>query len=401
MNKTAILCVDDEKTVLDSLKEQLLDNLEHQYDIETAEGGKEALEVFEELLEEHYEVPLIITDCIMPDMRGDELLQNIHARSPTTLKIMLTGQSNPDAVVNALNHADLYRYIAKPWETNDLILTVKEALKSYFQDQQIEKQHIELIKKNKELIQLHQDKNEFLGIVAHDLKNPLTAIEGLADMIEKSYDSLSQEDIMEMVTMIKMGSNQMFQLVQNLLDVNAIESGKMNLSLYTVDISPTVHWLINNYIDIAKAKNIALHVQNVEQPYCAYVDTKTVYQILDNLVSNALKYSPSGKNVYVRLQQNDCIVRCEIQDEGPGLSEADQTKLFHKFSRLTPRPTNDEHSTGLGLFIVKKLVEVLHGKVWCKSQLGQGTTFVVEFLKNEEKKFENQEVMHQISSFVV
>ena len=102
-------------------------------------------------------------------------------------------------------------------------------------------------------------------------------------------------------------------------------------------------------------------------------------QVLENLVSNAVKYSPPGKNIFVRLQHSAEAVRCEVQDEGPGLSPEDQKKLFGKFARLSAKPTGGEHSTGLGLSIVKKMVEAMNGKVWCESELGKGATFIVEF----------------------
>ncbi len=99
---------------------------------------------------------------------------------------------------------------------------------------------------------------------------------------------------------------------------------------------------------------------------------------MDNLVSNAVKYSPNGKNVYVRVYQMDRRVRAEVKDEGPGISAEDQKRLFGKFARLSARPTAGEHSTGLGLAIVKRLVESMHGEVWCESHLGSGAAFLVE-----------------------
>jgi signal transduction histidine kinase len=101
-------------------------------------------------------------------------------------------------------------------------------------------------------------------------------------------------------------------------------------------------------------------------------------QVLDNLISNAVKYSPLGKRILVRVVNTDRAVRIEIQDEGPGLSEDDKSKLFGKFARLSARPTGGEYSTGLGLSIVKKMVEAMNGKVWCESELGKGATFIVE-----------------------
>lgn len=137
MSHIVILCVDDEPTILDSLKIELKTAFGNQYLIETAEGAEEAIELVEELLQDRYELPLIISDYIMPNIKGDELLKRIHAMSPTTLKILLTGQADINAVGNAIKYANLYRYIAKPWNTEDLILTISEAVKSYFQEQQI------------------------------------------------------------------------------------------------------------------------------------------------------------------------------------------------------------------------------------------------------------------------
>ena len=114
MSQVVIVCVDDEQTILESLKIELKQAISDQYLVETAEGGEEALELIEELLEDHYEVPLVISDYIMPDIKGDELLKRIHLISPTTLKVMLTGQADLEAVGNAIKHAKLYRYIAKP-----------------------------------------------------------------------------------------------------------------------------------------------------------------------------------------------------------------------------------------------------------------------------------------------
>lgn len=144
MKEAAIICVDDEEFVLRSLKRELYDALGDAYFIETATGAEDALNVVAEMIAENYEIPLVITDHIMLDMKGDELLRRIHALAPKTLKIMLTGQADMQAVTNAVNQANLYRYIAKPWERTDFILTVKEAIHTYFQEKKLEEQHREL-----------------------------------------------------------------------------------------------------------------------------------------------------------------------------------------------------------------------------------------------------------------
>ena len=386
MSKQVIVCVDDEPTILDSLEIELKKTVDDEYIIEMAENAEEALEVCEELLENEHEIALVISDCIMPGMKGDELLKRIHALSPRTLNILLTGQANLEEVGNAIKYAKLFRYIAKPWQYDELRLAITEALHSYIKEKKLEEFYEkisensrELQEQNEALIKLNQQKNDFLSIAAHDLKNPLFVIQGAADFIAGDYEKLSQEKVVEFASMISISSHQMLALLKNILNVNAIESGKMNISLRQVDILPTVRIVVDVYIERAKTKNITLQFQGEEKQYYAFVDNNLVHQILDNLISNAVKYSPHGKNIYVRLLQHERIVRCEVQDEGPGLSEADQQKLFGKFARLTPRPTGKESSSGLGLFIVKKWVETMNGKVWCQSQLGQGTTFIVEF----------------------
>jgi adenylate cyclase len=151
MKKPIILCVDDEPAILESLEIELQRALGAGYLIETASSGEEALELLEELLENNYEIPLVISDQIMPDIKGDDLLKRIHAISPKTFKIMLTGQADLDAVGNAIKYARLYRYIAKPWQSDDLHLTVTEAINSYYLEKKLAEKQIKLEEMNAEL----------------------------------------------------------------------------------------------------------------------------------------------------------------------------------------------------------------------------------------------------------
>lgn len=249
----------------------------------------------------------------------------------------------------------------------------------------ISERNEQLSLKNQELEHLNREKNEFLGIVAHDLKNPLSGILGLAELLAEASetpDSASTLELQECVAMIQGSANNMFQLITNLLDVNAIESGKINVLLEPTDLSSLVRRVIRNYIERATRKNISVHFEVVPMTtYLVLTDVQISQQILDNLVSNAVKYSPHGKNIHVRLINDEHWVKCEIRDEGQGLTVEEQQKLFCKFTRLSAKPTGDEHSTGLGLFIVKKLVDAMHAKVYCHSEVGQGACFVVEFPK--------------------
>jgi len=172
MSRQVIICVDDERTVLRSLKAELQEAVGNDYTIEMAEGGEEALELIEELLEEGDEVLLIICDHIMPDMKGDELLKQAHIILPKSIKIMLTGQADIGAIANAINSANLYRYITKPWQSEDLKLTVREALNSYIQAQRLAQQNAKLQQMNQELAELNSQQTALIAKL-HESENRL------------------------------------------------------------------------------------------------------------------------------------------------------------------------------------------------------------------------------------
>lgn len=234
-----------------------------------------------------------------------------------------------------------------------------------------------------ELVLLNNEKNEFLGIAAHDLKNPLSGILTSAEILERYYGG--EVRTKRYLSMIVSASEQMLDIIENLLDVNKIESGHVKVNIAPISLS-VVSAVVDDYIQRATSKGIILRYDPVpdESVPTVLADEQALWQVLDNLVSNAVKYSPRWKSISVRtLNRTDAkgkhFGRVEIQDQGPGISEADMHKLFQKFTRLTAQPTAGENSTGLGLSIVKKLVELQQGKVWCESELGKGATFIVEF----------------------
>ncbi len=172
MNRLVILAVDDEPMVLESLTEELERTFGQDYDIEAAESAEEALEIIDELTQEGSEVAIIVSDHLMPGMKGDELLIKIHHQYPSSLKIMLTGQADVNEVGNAVNSANLYRYIAKPWDANDLNLTVKEALTKYVQRKQIEQQNLQIQEKERRLTQFLEAMP--IGVAVHNAVGQIT-----------------------------------------------------------------------------------------------------------------------------------------------------------------------------------------------------------------------------------
>jgi signal transduction histidine kinase len=244
------------------------------------------------------------------------------------------------------------------------------------QANQIQLVNNELFQQNQELSVLNAEKEEFMGILAHDLKNPIGAMRLFAELIENQ--TFTGDEIPPIAGQMVHTSDRMLALVKNLLEMNRFESGGVQMSIAALDIATLAEAVTGQYTSPAEAKNITLHFSNEAENSIALADEQALAQVLDNLVSNAVKYSPHGKNVFVRVKSSSEAVCVEIQDQGPGISAEDQTKLFGKFARLTAQPTGGEHSTGLGLSIVKKMVEAMGGEVWCESELGKGAMFVVE-----------------------
>jgi signal transduction histidine kinase/ligand-binding sensor domain-containing protein len=286
------------------------------------------------------------------------------------------------------------------------------------QAREIELANTQLQHQNVELQQLNAEKNEFLGMAAHDLKNPLTTVMMSASMVQRYGKNMSADDIAQQMQNMERTAKRMHDIITNLLDINAIETGNVRFSILPMPLVINVRRVVDDYRARAEAKNIQLAMNAEREELSALADESAVIEIIENLVSNAIKYSPHGASVAVVVRSgvrsvvaeehengvasvskslgaasstsNGAValptqelrcVRVEVKDSGPGLSEDDKRKLFGKFARLTAQPTGGEHSTGLGLSIVKKMTEAMNGRVWCESQLGHGATFIVEFLE--------------------
>jgi signal transduction histidine kinase len=231
----------------------------------------------------------------------------------------------------------------------------------------------ELAASNERLVHLNKEKNEFMGIAAHDLKNPLSVIVGSADLLKMTND-LSR--VQKMAGLISGAAIRMRDLVTNLLDANAIEEGKFIQMLERCDVRALVETSVEHNQPSAAKKQIEIRL-GASDGLWACADRAATLQILDNLISNAVKYSPPNTTIHVHTLPETQAISISVRDEGPGISEADQKKMFQKFTRLTARPTGGESSTGLGLSIVKRLAEAMSGTVQCHSSLGFGSTFVL------------------------
>lgn len=250
-----------------------------------------------------------------------------------------------------------------------------QKLQTQYEEINKQKEKIESI--NASLIELNEEKNDLIGIVAHDLKSPLNQISGMLEIMKLTSKDQPVEQ-QAYTGKIEQSTNRLKRMVTKILDVSAIEAKTLVIHLEKIDITQLLDDIVSRFNELAAKKNISVLREFEKGIPFINSDAGYVSEVLENLMSNAIKYSPLDKQVTVKLSSRNSFVRMEFIDQGQGISQKDMKYLFGKYRKLTARPTAGEDSTGLGLSIVKKYVLALHGRVWCESEEGKGSNFIVE-----------------------
>ncbi len=264
------------------------------------------------------------------------------------------------------------REIAKQ---NDQILIQKS--KIYEQAKSIAEINESLLEKNAKLEGLNEEKNYIMNVVAHDLKSPLNQIQGLAEVIRLEKGNLTETQ-QECLTNISVSSERLSGMINRILSTRAIESENYDYRPQKLDLKPILEQVTSNFKPLADRKSITLKMRGIFDETVVKVDSHYIRQVIENIISNSIKFSPKGKSVEIALYKEDNKAVLSFKDYGPGLTEEDQAKLFTEYANLSAKPTGDESSTGLGLSIVKKYVDLMKGEIWCES-VGNGATFYLSF----------------------
>lgn len=241
------------------------------------------------------------------------------------------------------------------------------------QAKQLASYNRELRQTNEVLQETLEQKSELLGIAAHDLKNPLFGIRGLAEILLEN--SSLDESMNRKVKLIYESADETLELINDLLESAAASSGQVRLDMELVDMGPVAEWVVHSFRQQAEKKGQEIAFNPSAQDCRVKADERKLREAMSNLVSNAVKYSPKGSEIDVNVQRVGEKVQFSVTDEGPGLDEEERKNLFAPFQRLSPEPTAGEASSGLGLYIVKQLVDLHDGDVWVESELGAGSTF--------------------------
>jgi signal transduction histidine kinase len=282
--------------------------------------------------------------------------------------LIITSNESDEFIKNIIN-LGVNDYILKPINKYAFTLKLKNLiLIRNLTDMLIEARN-EFYEKNKE-------KNELLGLTAHDLKNPINSISMLSKVL-RDTEKLSNEEIKEYSGDIASTAERMLSLIKELLDFNAIEEGRIKIKPELLELNEILAEVAGFYKNLAERKGIIIQTDFPENIIYVKTDRNAISQILDNLVSNAVKYTFPGKKVNISISEENNLAIIKIKDEGQGFTEEDKKKIFQKFSKLSAKPTAGEHSTGLGLSIVKKYADMIGAEIKLESEAGIGSTFII------------------------
>lgn len=422
-SKLDICIAEDSPTQLMLLK-NTLENLGAR--VHSATDGKKALHLLETLFPD-----IIISDIEMPEMNGYDLCKTI--KQDPKMKdipvILLTNLSDPMDAINGIEcGAD--NFLTKPCKDDLLFSSISDAVENrrmnrkegrpnefeftfhgkkhkikinHFQvidlllstysgaieknkdlestNHKLSSLHLKLQKKNQDLTVVINEKNLLLGMAAHDLRNPLNVIQVYSDLIKDKLEKSEDEKLYKMISSIASSSRFMLQLVNDLLDISVIDLGKMHLVITEQDLVLLAKNNCSLNESLAEQKEIKLLFSHEKETSNIMGDASKIEQILNNLINNAVKFSPNGSKIEVAISDEEDEVILSVKDQGQGIPEEECGTLFESFGRGTAKATGGEPSTGLGLAIVKRIVKEHGGKIWVKSELRKGATFFVSFPK--------------------
>lgn len=366
----SVLVVDDDPSI-HFMTKSILEKFGYAY-----HGAQSAFEAIE--LMHHIQPELIMSDIFMPMIDGLEFCVCIKAdeRWSDIPFVFFTADSEPELLASAFE-AGAVDFLTKPLRAFEIASRVQHHIQKYRQLRADNELILSLDSKN-------QSMTKFLGVASHDLRNPLISIRGLANYLKSDSFGNLNDNQMELVNAILQSSESMLDLVENLLEVAQFKrkfdqvSKKKQEDLETLlKLARTLH---SGY---AGQKQISLNLELPEETVLATIDRKLITRLVDNLISNAIKFSPPETEVLVKLEVEDENISISVEDEGPGIPEEEFQLLFKEFSKTSNSPTAGESSNGLGLYVCKQIAEAHDGTIQVQNRPKKGAAFIVTLPRDD------------------
>lgn len=346
-----VLYIDDEENNLQAFKA----SFRRLYEIYTATSAAEGLKILQNI-----NIQVIIADQKMPNTTGVEFFKSISETYPDPIRILLTGYTDIEALADAINHGDIYRYVTKPWNDLELHNSIKNAHDAY-------KTKMDLRSKINELEKANNELNHFIYSISHELRAPLVSMMGIVNLVkmEELYHSSG-----EYWGFIESCSNKLDYYIQKTLQYH--KNNKTQSEHSFIEFRPTVNELIKLYSFANKDTRFTI---NVNQPVPFKGDLFRIEVIMGNLISNAIKYqkvNEPNKKVNIEISVNQEFAEINITDNGVGILNEHLEKIFTQFFK-----GKNNHGSGLGLFIVKEALNKINGRITVNSGIDHGTTFKI------------------------
>ena len=375
--KRTVLYVDDEadnRVVFEAA-------LDDRFRVLTAASADEALTL---LATEN--VPVVVADQRMPGATGVDLFSIIRVKYPQTRRILLTAYTEPKAMIDAINHGQVFYFLQKPWDRSSIESVLIRAIEAYDVAITLEEQSAVLAQQNDELraMKAHLEhasrlKSEFLANMSHEIRTPMTAILGFADVLR---ERLTNAENLEIIETVKRNGEYLLEIINDILDLSKIEAGSLKIEQRPCSPRAIVEDVVALMRPRCESKHLWLDVAiDDDVPGVVSSDPLRLRQILVNLLGNAVKFTDhGGVRIDLRLANADDatkVMQFDVTDSGIGIS-ADRLKaLFQPFSQLDASMTRRFGGTGLGLVISRRLAQLLGGDISVQSVPGQGSTFSV------------------------
>jgi signal transduction histidine kinase len=351
--KSAILYVDDRMNNLLSFKA----TFRREYDVFIAESPREALKILEQ-----NPIKVAVADYKMPEISGVTFLEIVKKQYPKTVRIMLTGHADLPAVVEAINRSEIFRFLAKPWNEEDLRKGIKSAVELYDTRKL-------LVQKNDELKKAYNELDRLVFSTAHDITGPLSNVLGLVDIIRSEPDNTE-----EYLELIERTTKKLQFIARDVLSFH--RNKRTELRIKKIDLKRVIEDTIADHQFFEKIGNLQYEIE-VDSPVPFYSDISRLRFILNNLVSNAIKYQDENKEhnwVKISFSNTEEKGVLLVEDNGVGIDADILPKIFDIYYRAS----NQSTGAGIGLYIATEAVNLLHGEISVDSKMGQGTTFKIE-----------------------
>jgi signal transduction histidine kinase len=381
-----VLAIDDEENILSSLERLFL---HESYRLVTTTQVDKAWEILA-----GEKIKVVISDQRMPNVSGVQFLKTVKEKYPDILRILLTGHADMQAAEEAVNLGEVYRFLTKPWNGDDLRATVRKAVETY--DLVVENRRLfeetrtvnaQLVQANTDLQKLYDKQKEFTSTVSHELRTPLASIKMGLDIVLSGTPGPITKDQADFLGKAKSNVDRLNRLINDILDLSKLESGKITMKIQPGDLNQTVSESLEPQRSVAENKGLKLECEVDSSLPPVMFDRDRILQVLYNLVGNAIKFTEQGSvRVMVKGNVEKNEVTVTIQDTGPGISPEDIAKLFQKFQQLEGAVNNKVGGTGLGLAICKTIIERHQGKIWVESKEGEGSRFIFQIPITESKK---------------